>query len=130
MAIPNYWRSIPQRYRYEAAKCTGCGKIFFPPRIVCDECASRSFETINLSRYGKIVTFTVIRIAPSQFVDQAPYPIGIVELNDGIKICTQIADCNPDDLKIGMPVRLEFRKISQDGTPGIIQYGYKAVPVK
>jgi uncharacterized OB-fold protein len=130
MAVPSYWRAIPQRYRYEASKCTGCGKLFFPPRLICDECKSREFENVNLNTEGKVVTYTIIRIAPSQFVDQAPYPIAIVELNDGIKICTQIADCEPEEIKIGMPIKLEFRKISQDGEAGIIHYGYKAVPVR
>jgi len=129
MAVPSYWRAIPQRYRYEAAKCKKCGKLFFPPRLICDQCSSREFETVNLNREGKVVTFTVIRVAPSQFVDQAPYPIAIVELKDGIKICTQLADCDVDQIKIGMPVKLEFRKVSEDGAAGIIHYGYKVVPL-
>ena len=129
MAVPSYWRAMPQRYRYEAAKCKSCGKIFFPPRLICDKCKAREFETINLNREGKIATFTVIRVAPSQFVDQAPYPIAIVELKDGVKICTQIADCEIEDIKIGMLVKLEFRKVSADGDAGVINYGYKAVPV-
>ena len=129
MASPNYWRAMPQRYRYEAAKCKNCGKIFFPPRLICDQCKSREFEKITLKKQGKVVTFAVIRVAPSQFVDQAPYPIAIVEIEDGVRICTQIADCEIDDIKIGMPVKLEFRKVSEDGEAGIINYGYKAVPV-
>ena len=76
-----------------------------------------------------MLTFTVIRVAPSQFVDQAPYPVAIVELEGGVKICAQVADCEIDDLKTGMPVKIEFRKISEDGEAGIINYGYKAVPV-
>jgi uncharacterized OB-fold protein len=129
MAVPSYWRAIPQRYRYEAEQCKDCGKVFFPPRLVCDKCKSREFETINLSREGKVVTFTIIRVAPSQFVDQAPYSVAIVELKEGVKICTQIADCELDDIKIGMPVKLEFRKVSEDGEAGVINYGYKAVPI-
>ena len=129
MASPNFWRAIPQRYRYEAGKCKGCGKIFFPPRLVCDKCKSREFEIINLSREGKVLTFTVIRVAPSQFVDQAPYAVAIIELKEGVKICTQVADCNIDEIIIGMPVKLEFRKVSEEGEAGIINYGYKAVPL-
>ena len=129
MAVPSYWRAIPQRYRYEASKCKKCGTLFFPPRLVCNKCKSREFENTNLSREGKVVTYTVIRVAPSQFVDQAPYPIAIVELKDGIKICTQLADCDLDKINIGMPVKLEFRKVSEEGEAGIINYGYKAVPV-
>jgi len=128
MAVPSYRRAMPQRYRYEAAKCTACGKIFFPPRLICDKCKSRKFETTTLKREGVVKTFTVIHVAPSQFVDQAPYAIGVIEMKDGVSILSQIVDCDNDDLKIGMPVRLEFRKVSEDGKGGIINYGYKCVP--
>ncbi|MFH0930443.1 MAG: Zn-ribbon domain-containing OB-fold protein [Candidatus Zixiibacteriota bacterium] len=128
MSSPKYWREIPQRYRLEAGKCKKCGKIFFPPRLICDNCKSREFEKINLQKEGKLLTYTVIRVAPSQFIDQTPYAMGIVELNEGVKILSQVADCDFDKLEIGMLVRIEFRKIFQEGEAGIICYGYKCVP--
>jgi len=129
MPSPRYWREIPQRYRLEAGKCKKCGKVYFPPRIICAECKSQEFETVNLQREGKLLTYTIIRVAPSQFVDQTPYAMGIVELNGGVKILSQIADCDLDKLEIGQKVRIEFRKIYQEGEAGIICYGYKCVPV-
>jgi uncharacterized OB-fold protein len=42
----------------------------------------------------------------------------------------QITDCEPEELKIGMPVKIEFRKVQQEGEAGILMYGYKAVPAK
>jgi len=126
---PRYWREMPQRYRYEAAKCTKCGKIFFPPRQVCNGCRGREFKDVTLSPKGTIETFTVIRVAPSGFEDEAPYAVGIVKLDDGVKITAQIADCKPDEIKIGDKVRIEFRRVQQDGESGIICYGYKFVPV-
>ena len=128
MSSPKYWRAMPQRYRYEAAKCKNCGKVLFPPRLVCPECHSRQFEKVILNDKGTVETFTVIRVAPSGFTDQVPYPVAIVNLGDGVKILCQIADCEPEELKIGMKVRLEFRKLSQEGEAGIINYGYKCVP--
>ena len=123
-----YWREIPQRYRYEAAKCKGCGTVWFPPRLICAECGKRDFETVTLSNTGKVQTFTVIRVAPTEFTAEAPYAIGVVELDDGVVIQCQIVDCLPEDLRTGMPVKIEFRKVKQEGHAGIINYGYKAVP--
>ena len=128
MSAPKFWREIPQRYRFEAAKCKKCGKISFPPRLICPECKTREFETVKLNDKGKIETFTVIRIAPTGFTNEAPYPVAIVDLGDNVKILCQVADCEPHDLKIGMPVRLEFRKVQQEGDAGVINYGYKCVP--
>ena len=38
MIVPRYTREIPHRYRLEANKCTKCGFIAFPRRLVCPEC--------------------------------------------------------------------------------------------
>jgi uncharacterized OB-fold protein len=120
-------REMPQRYRLEAAECTKCGAKFYPPRLVCSECGSRKFKTFSLPETGKLETFTVIRVAPSQFSDQAPYAIGIAKVG-GLNITGQIVDCDVDKLKIGMEVRLEFRKIQIDGHAGVLSYGHKFVP--
>ena len=128
MSSPRYWREIPQRYRLEASRCKKCHKIFFPPRLICDECRTREFETVKLSREGKLLTYTVIHVGPSQFVSQVPYAIGIVELKEGAKVLAQITDCDLKKLAIGMNVKVEFRKIQQEGEAGIICYGYKCVP--
>jgi uncharacterized OB-fold protein len=129
MLSARYWREMPQRYRLEAGKCKKCGKIYFPPRLVCSACKSKEFEKYKLKDTGKLVTYTIIRVGPSQFVDQVPYVLGVVELDDGVKILTQITDCDLDKVSIGIKLKIEFRKIQEDGKAGIICYGYKAVPV-
>jgi uncharacterized OB-fold protein len=123
-----YWREIPQRYRFEANQCKKCGIKFFPPRLICSECNSQELEQAKLAEKGKILTYTIIRVPPHQFVDQAPYAVGIAEMEDGVKLTGQIVDCGFEDIKVGMPVKLEFRKIFQEGESGILCYGYKFVP--
>lgn len=129
MPSPRYRREIPQRYRLEAGKCKGCGKIFFPPRLVCNKCGSQDFEKVTLPENGKIITFTIIRVAPAQFEAEVPYAIAIVELENRVRITTQVVDCKPEDLEIGKQVKLVFRKVQEEGKTGIILYGYKAVLV-
>ncbi len=122
------WREYPQRYRLEAARCTGCGKILYPPREVCPACKARTFETVALPREGKVVTFTVVRVPPAGFTAQSPLPIALVELANGVRVMVQIADvADPSTLEVGMAVRLEFRRINADGEAGVIFYGHKAV---
>jgi uncharacterized OB-fold protein len=123
-----YWREIPQRYRLEAQKCKNCGAVLFPPRLICPECKSRDFEDTKLAEKGKVLTYTIIRVPPHQYVDQAPFAVGIVELDDGVKLTGQIVDCDFEDLNIGQRVKIEFRKICDEGESSIICYGYKFVP--
>lgn len=122
------WREIPQRYRLEAGKCTSCGTICFPPRLVCPQCGGREFTKTKLAESGKILTYTIIRVAPHQYVDQSPYAVGIAEMDDGVKLTAQIVDCPFEDLKIGIRVKIEFRKMCEEGEAGVIYYGYKFVP--
>ena len=129
--MPNparYWREIPQRYRLEAGKCSSCGEVYFPARLICPKCKSRIFRTVTLNNEGQLLTYTIIRVGPSQFADQTPYAVGIVELDGGVRITTQIADCDFDKLAIGQRLRIEFRRIQKQGEAGILCYGYKCVP--
>lgn len=131
MSTPSrYWREIPQRYRLEANECRKCRIKFFPPRLICPECGNQELEKTKLAAQGKLLTYTIIRVPPQQFVDQAPYAVAIAELDDGAKLTAQLVDCNFDDIKIGMKVKIEFRKIFQVGHSGILCYGYKFVPAE
>jgi uncharacterized OB-fold protein len=112
----------------EASKCSGCKKILFPGRLICPECGSREFETIRLSGKGKLETFTITRVAPEGYTDQVPYAVVIVALDEGVRVMGQIADCDPETVKIGDRVTTQFRRIIEQGKTGIIQYGYKFVP--
>jgi uncharacterized OB-fold protein len=112
----------------EAGKCKQCGSIQFPARLICPDCGTREFETVNLSGKGELATFTVIRVAPQGFGDLAPYAIGIVKLGEGIHVMGQVVDCDPEELKIGDRLTTQFRRINEEGKTGMIMYGFKFVP--
>jgi hypothetical protein len=128
MPSPRYWREIPTRYRLEAGKCKACGTVAYPSRLVCPSCQKTDFEPLRLSRHGTVVTYTVIHVGPDSFQMEAPYPLAIVETPEGARLMAQIADCDPADVRVGMEVALEFRKINAEGHSGIICYGHKGVP--
>ncbi len=122
------WREYPQRYRLEGVKFTKSGKTYFPPRTIDPETGDREFEKVNIADTGKIITFTVIRIAPSQWGDLSPYGLAIAEMADGTKLMAQMTDVDVETIKIGMEVRIEFRRVQTEGDAGVISYGYKFVP--
>ncbi len=131
MLTPRVYKEIPQRYRLEANKCKKCGKVNFPPRLVCPNCGSEEFEAYTLPTRGKIATYTVVRTPPTNFKLQKPIVLAIVELEDGTRIMCQVTDLPPyvtnydEIIKIGAPVELVFRKIFSEGEAGIHVYGYK-----
>jgi hypothetical protein len=130
MPSPRYWREIPTRYRLEAGRCRGCGKVVFPPRRACPECRGRDFEKTALSRRGRVVTSTVVQVAPTEFQMEAPYAVAVIETPEGARLMTQVVDCDPADVKPGLDVSLVFRRIRKEGHGGILCYGFKAVPAE
>ena len=83
----------------------------------------------KLPNTGKVVTYTVIRVQPTEQADLAPYAVGLVELDNGVRLECQVVDCDFEQLEVGTPVKLEFRRIQEDTEAGMIHYGHKAVPV-
>ncbi|KUO92478.1 MAG: Zn-ribbon domain-containing OB-fold protein [Thermocladium sp.] len=129
LSIPKYWRRTQQYYRLTASKCGKCGKIYFPPRKVCD-CGNSTLENYELPRQGSLVSLTVLRSVPVDFEKQRPLLIGVVDLG-GVKLMGQVVDCpTPDALKPGTPMEVVFRRVKEDGEHGIIYYGYKFRPIK
>ncbi len=124
------WRAYPQTYRLEAARCKKCDKVFFPPRLICSKCHGREFDTLCMKPTGSVVTHTIIRTPSDAFSGMGPFVVGVVQMDDGPRITTQIVDVSFEEIKIGMNVKLEFRRICSDGEAGAIQYGHKAVPVR
>ncbi len=92
--------------RLLGGKCRRCGKTHFPPRPLCDNCFSRDFEWTEIPAEGKLLTYTIIHIAPTQFQSMAPYAVGIVQLSHGLKIPAMIRRVTPEQIKIGMPLRM------------------------
>ncbi len=127
--VPRYTREIPQRARLEAAKCTQCGHIEFPPRLICSKCGNREFEPVTLQKTGTLLTYTIIYTPAEAFAMQAPFAMGIVELDDGVRLTTQIVDTPFDQLEVGKRVEIIFRRVQKEGHAGILEYGYKAVLV-
>lgn len=134
VSIPTYSRSIPQRYALIGAKCKSCGAVNFPRTLGCLKCGGTDFEPEKLSGRGEIYCYTMISRggSPPEFSAQqnlmGSYHVAVVELEEGPKIVAQLADCKPEELKIGLPVEATFRRIYED--EGIIRYGLKFRPAR
>ncbi len=105
--IEQFYKFLSQE-KLMAGKCLKCGKIHLPPRPLCDQCYGQEFEWVMVSGNGKLLTYTVIHVAPVQFQALAPYAVGIVQLASGLKIPGMISGVQQGQLKIGMDLKLDF----------------------
>ena len=128
--VASHWRRYRERYNLIGTKCVVCGKTYFPSRKICPDCRRDGKPvTVKFSGRGKVFTYTVIRAASEDFKIYVPYALGIIELEEGPKVTSQIIECNLEDVYIGMPVESCFRKLMAQGSEGIICYGFKFKPV-
>lgn len=105
--IEQFYKYINQR-RLMGGKCQKCGKVHLPPRPLCDKCFSRGFEWVELPETGELLTYTVIHVAPPQFESMTPYTVGIVQIEDGLRIPGIIREAPPNQVKIGMKLKVVF----------------------
>jgi uncharacterized OB-fold protein len=105
--IEQFYKFLTQG-KLMAGKCTQCGKIHLPPRPLCDNCFSQQFTWTEVSGKGKLLTFSVIHIAPPQFQDLTPYAVGIVGLDNGLRIPGMITGATQEQLRIGMDLTIDF----------------------
>ena len=122
-SVPLNWRLKKSRYNMVGSKCSPCNRLFYPRKPSCPDCR-KELQDFQLKGTGKILSFTVIRSAPSGFEKYVPYAVGIIRLDEGINCIGQI--CSPTEaISTGKPVRTVFRKISDGGPDGTINYGIK-----
>ena len=74
-------------------------------------------EWIKLGGRGKVYSWTIIYppVLPA-FEDKTPYNVVLVQLDEGIRMVSNLVDCDNDKIEIGMPVEVLFEKVSEDVT--------------
>lgn len=109
-----YWEAC-RRHELRVQKCRSCGQMRFYPRAVCPSCMSSDVEWVLSSGKGEVYTFTATyqNHAPG-FRESLPYVLAYVELDEGVQMLTNIVDCDPNDVKIGMKVEVTFEDVGDD----------------
>ena len=90
-------------------KCDRCDEFQFYPRGICANCWSEDIRWVTASGKGTVWTFTVTyQNRTPGFAEDVPYVLALVELDEGVRMFTNIIECPPRDVSIGMPVEVTF----------------------
>ncbi len=113
----DYWRSGADGV-LRIARCQACGFRLHPPRPVCPKCRGREIAFEPVSGKGEIWSWTVNRYQWSPGMTP-PYVIAEVELVEqkGLRILSNIVDCEIDQVRIGMPVTVAFDHVDEAYIP-------------
>ncbi|WP_455449752.1 zinc ribbon domain-containing protein [Natrinema thermotolerans] len=140
VSVPSWRRSLPQRYRLEAGRCSECGALSFPPEGACDDCgALAEYDPIELAGEGTIEAVTTISQggAPPEFAEQqaqsGDYAAAIVALEtDGgdetVSAPAMGTDADPDAFGVGDRIETTIRRVYTQ--EGVTRYGFKVRPAE
>lgn len=118
------WRMQKFRYRLTGSVCTKCRTKYYPYKSFCPNCYSeKNIKEIELSPFGKIVSWSCLEVAPNGFEQFTPYVIALIKLEDGPTVLSRICDCDQKEVKKGLKVKAVFRKLICSNESEVIKYG-------
>ncbi len=98
-------------------RCSACQAWRHVPRPICAACGSFESTWQRSSGRGTVFSWTVAeRPMHPAFRDDAPYAPVIIEMEEGVRLVTEMLDCPPDELEIGMPVELVLDHVTPEIT--------------
>ena len=100
-----WWNAVSDDGILPLQRCKDCEKLRHPPRPMCDACGSTSFDHIAASGKGTLHSFTIIRYPQFPGYD-FPIVAALVDLEEGERIVSNVFECDPADVEIGMPLEM------------------------
>jgi uncharacterized OB-fold protein len=85
--------------------------------------------SLFIGKKGKIINWTIIRVPAKSFVDQAPYPVVIVKMQNGENMIGQLVDWQEKDLIFGREAVSVLRRLRTEEKESVIYYNIKFKPL-
>lgn len=128
--MENYTKPLPKvssvsRAFWEGTKrgelliqqCEHCKRTIFYPRLFCPTCLSQELVWTRSSGRARIETFSIIYHPPiKSFENEIPYIFAIVRLEEGAQMASNIIDCSPEVVHVGMEVEVTFVPVTEEFT--------------
>jgi uncharacterized OB-fold protein len=123
-----YWREQNSILKCHGSRCNHCGRSVFPVQRVCFNCRTKDdYEEIRFSdKKGKVFTFTKDQLAGRS--DDPVIVQTVFETEDGARFYLIMTDCDPNDVKVGMPVEFTFRRVYEGAN--FHNYFWKCRPLR
>lgn len=105
------YRMYLSRGQIMIQQCDSCSGHFFPPRLMCPNCGSAATTWREASGRGEIYSCSVVRRKPERGGD---YSIVLVDLDEGVRMMSQVLDIAPDKVEIGARVSLGISQLGEE----------------
>lgn len=105
-----FWDATRER-RFLVQWCTGCDRAIFFPREVCPDCLGAALEWKDSAGTGSVYSYTVEH-KPQNPNLAAPYTVALIDLDEGIRMMSNVVNCPPEEVRVGMPVQITWEELS------------------
>ena len=109
-----FWEGI-KKHELVFQRCRECGTWLHPPRPACPNCRSLEKDWVPSSGKGTVYSWVTYRESPSPRF-KVPYTVVLVELEEGVRLISNMVDVQPDEICIGMPVEVVFDDLTEELT--------------
>lgn len=113
-----FWQALAQR-RLVVQWCNSCQRGIHYPRIHCPHCLGTELSWRECSGHGVLHAFTTVyRHADPYFRTLTPYVVGLVQLDEGVTLMSNIVgvDAGSDQVRVGMRLRVDFNRVDESVT--------------
>jgi uncharacterized OB-fold protein len=107
-----YWEGAERR-EFLGQRCAQCKRFRHPPRPMCPECQSVKQEIVPLSGRGVVYSY-MFPVHPRMPMFDDPLCCVLVDLEEGIRIFSNLEGCAKEDVMVGMPVEVDFAETAGD----------------
>jgi uncharacterized OB-fold protein len=108
-----YWDAAREG-RLVTQRCQNCGRLRHPPRPMCPACHSLEFEVIDLVGDGVVYSYAILH-HPQNPRFEYPVLAALIDLEEGVRVLSNLVEVDPSEIAIGMPVTVDFRPTRHDG---------------
>lgn len=94
-------------------RCAACRRLRYPPALACPTCSSFEFVVTESSGRGTVYSYAIPRRPRLPFLDDG-VAVVVVELDEGVRMLSNLIEFNPAEIDFGMPVEVFYQPISTD----------------
>jgi len=108
------YKEALQQGCFRIQRCDDCNRHVFFPRVLCPHCASEKLTWVDPAGTGTVYSTTVVRRPADK---GGPYNVVLIDLDEGVRLMSRVEGVAPQDVRIGMRVRVEVATLQGAPAP-------------
>jgi uncharacterized protein len=103
-----FWSGLKD-HKLLIQRCKDCDTLRVPPRPMCGHCQSLNWGSVESTGRGVVYSFIMPQYPPLPFL-QYPYVVALIELDEGVRIVSNLCDIEPEAIEVGLPVEVFYEE--------------------